>query len=359
MWDRVRGMLALDLAKIDLRKGVVGLIAIVVAIIFIAVFGTAGMAAGIAALFVIVADTPGAPSRERLVSVLVLGIVGALVTLVAVWAGVEHAWISSLLTFGVVFAGTVAAGFGRGDAVRGLLLSLWAVIALSLAGVGVSAVELAGAYLLGGAVAAVVLVVQSRVSPAPPIEPEAGRAPVAFGDLLRSRIGGFALLRAASVGLATALGIELYPEHPIWPAITVLLVLRPKPGEALSIGVLRTLGTFAGVVVATALVHVSGGSDVAVALAFLRLRLPDDRAPEGQLRRVRALPDGGPGPLAGSPRRGRRCRGRAAPRGHGAGCAHLVRRARRRAVDGAWPGWHRRHTRVSRLGTIYPRRPLT
>ena len=269
MWDRVRGMLALDLAKVDLRRGVVGLIAIAAAIIFIAVFGTAGMAAGIAALFVVVADTPGAPSRERLVSVLLLGTVGALVTLVAVWAGVEHAWISSLLTFGVVFAGTVAAGFGRGSAVRGLLLSLWAVIALSLAGVGVSAVELAGAYLLGGAVAAVVLIVQSRVSPAPPIEPEAGRAPVAFGDLLRSRIGGFALLRAASVGLATALGIVLYPEHPIWAAITVLLVLRPKPGEALSIGVLRTLGTFAGVVVATTLVHVSGGSDVAVALAFL------------------------------------------------------------------------------------------
>ena len=204
--------------------------------------------------------------------VLIMSVVGAAIAYAAVWAGVEHVWVAALLTFGITVVATLAAGYGHAAAIRGLLLSLWAVIALSFAGGDEPALEFSAAYLLGGVAAAAIMLVKTRLpgdvgradAAAPPQS-----APRALAEIVRSKLGVFALVRAVAVGLATVLGIEFFPDHPIWPALTVLIVLRAQPGEAFSIGALRTLGTLAGVLAAEAVISVANGASSVVVAAFL------------------------------------------------------------------------------------------
>ena len=268
MTARLRELLALDMTKVDLRSGLTGTIAILVAIVFVAVFGTIGMTAGIAALFVIAADQPG-PVRERGAGVLVITLGGAVIAFVAVWAGIEHIWVATLLTFSITAVATLTAGFGHVAAIRGLLLSLWAVIAFGFAGDEEKALALSMAFLAGGVIAAVILWLESRTSHEPSAEVEAETVARTIGELVRSPLGWFALLRAGAVAISTALGIALFPDHAMWPALTVLLVMRPKAGEAVEAGVRRTLGTLAGVLVAEAVVAVAGGSEIVIFVAFM------------------------------------------------------------------------------------------
>ena len=268
MSDRLRELLALDLTKIDVRRGTAGTVAVLMAIVFVVIFGTIGMTAGIAALFVIAADQPG-PVRQRWIGVVVITIFGSLIAFIAVWAGIEHIWVAVLLTFTITMVATLTAGFGHVVATRGLLLSIWAVLAFGFAGDEETALTIAIAFLGGGAIAAVLLWIEAHGSSQDAAEAEAEAAARTLEQLIRSPLGWFALLRAGAVGIATALGIVLFPEHAMWPALTVLLVMRPKAGEALAAGLLRTIGTLGGVLAAEAVIMIAGGSDVVVFVAFL------------------------------------------------------------------------------------------
>ncbi len=268
MEDRLRALLEFDLDRVDLRSGLVGLVGVAAAIVVVAAFGTAGMTAGLAVLFVLAADSPGAP-RERVAGVVVMTVLGAVVAALATWAGTDHVGLATLLTAGITLVATLAAGFGSAWATRGVLLALWAVVALSVAGAGQSALELAAAYVIGGAIATVILWLRERSRAESDGGPPPDDSPTpTLAQIVRSPLGLFSLLRAGAVGLATVLGIELFPEHPIWAALTVLLVLRPSPGDSLETGILRTLGTLVGGLAAVGVIAVAGGSDAVVVVAF-------------------------------------------------------------------------------------------
>jgi len=267
MTGRLRTLLALDMSAIDVRRGLLGAIVILMTAAFVAVFGMVGMTVGLAALFVIAADQPG-PVHERRIGVLVITLAGSAISLVAIWAGIEHIWIAALLTFVVTAAATLTAAYSHVVAMRGLLLSMWAIIALGFAGDELNAVATALAFLLGGGAAALVLSLESRRGGAGMVA-EAETVVRSIDELLRARLAWFALLRATAVAVATALGIVLFPEHSMWPALTVLLVMRPKAGEAVEAGVLRTFGTLVGVLTAEAVVKVAGGSELVILVAFI------------------------------------------------------------------------------------------
>lgn len=264
----MRELLRLDLDAVDLRKGAMGLGAILAFGVFVAVFGKVGMVAALAALFVIAADQPG-PPRSRGRGVLVMTLLGSLIALVGVWAGSDHALLSSVLTFVVVLAATLAAGLGPTLALRGMLLSVWAVVAISLAGETGSAVELAVAFAGGGLIASAILWLRLRTQPEPSLEELADEAARTIEQVVRSPLGWFALLRAFAVGVAMWLGAVLFPDHAIWAALTVILVLRPRVGEAIAAGLLRTVGTLLGVVVAEVLIWASAESSALVLAGFL------------------------------------------------------------------------------------------
>lgn len=265
---QLRSVLELDLDAIDLRKGVLGVVAIGVVVIIVALFGTVGMTAALAALFVIMADQPGS-IRDRAQAVLLMTAFGALIALVAVWAGTSHVWVATLLTFVVTGVATLLSGLGPGAAVRGLLLSVWAIVALTFAGDLETAVQLAVAFMFGGILAAGIIWLRTRALPEPSVEAETKAATHTVGELARSALGWFSLLRATAAALAMALGTVLFPDHAIWAALTVLLVMKPNVGEAAATGVLRTLGTLAGVLAAEAVLAVSGGDDAIVIIGFL------------------------------------------------------------------------------------------
>jgi ABC-type multidrug transport system fused ATPase/permease subunit len=268
MGTRQRRLLTLDLDAIDLRRGLSGLLALGIAAAIVAVFRAPGVIAGLAALFVIMTDRPG-PLRARGLAVVGMTAVGAVVGCLALWSGTENVWMATLLTFAVTAAGTLAAGLGHSAALRGLLLSIWAIVALGFGGDVDAAVQLTFAYVVGGLIAAAIVWLRTRAVEEPSLEQQVEVASRRVEHILRSPLGWFALLRAGAVALAMASGAIFFPAHPIWAALTVVVVMRPKAGESFPIGVLRTVGTLVGVIVAEVVLAVSGGEDVVILIGSL------------------------------------------------------------------------------------------
>ncbi len=268
MTAQLRELLRLDLDAVDLHKGLTGLLSILAFGLFVGIFGSIGMVAALATLFVIMADQPG-PLRDRVMGVLIMTVAGSLIALVGIRAGPEHVIAASILTLVVVALATLVAGLGSVYALRGLLLAVWAVVAISLAGETETAVQLAVAFAGGGLFAAVIIWLRTRAEPAPSIEEEARVSERDLAAIIRSPLGWFALLRAAAAGIAMWLGASLFPEHAIWAALTVILVMKPRAGETTVSGLLRTIGTLLGVIAAEALIAVSGGETVIVLIGFL------------------------------------------------------------------------------------------
>jgi len=125
------------------------------------------------------------------------------------------------------------------------------------------------AFAGGGLIAAGVLWLQTRARPEPSIEAETTAAAHTVEEIIRSPLGWFALLRATAAGLALLLGGVLFPEHASWAALTVILVMKPKAGETVASGLLRTIGTLTGVIVAEAVILVSGGEAIVVTVGFM------------------------------------------------------------------------------------------
>jgi hypothetical protein len=272
MRDDLQELLTLDLQAVDLPKGLTGLVVVLIAAVFVGIFGTIGMVLGLAALFVLMADSPG-PTRDRAIGILVMTLAGSLIALVGIWAGREHVWIASLLTFVVVLVATIGAGYGTSMATRGLLLSIWAVVALSLSGEQETALQLALAFAAGGVVAFIIIFFRARALGDAPIEAEleaqAEQVSRTLKQIVRSPLGLFALLRATTAGLAMALGATLFPDHAIWAALTVLLVMRAKATDTVGVGILRTLGTLLGVIAAEVVLIAAGGEDSFVIIGLL------------------------------------------------------------------------------------------
>jgi hypothetical protein len=268
MQVELRELLRLDLGAIDLRRGLSGLVAILVFTVFVAVFGNIGMVATMAALFVIMADRPG-PLRDRGFGIAVMTVFGSGIALVGIWAGPEHIWMATALIFVVTAVATLAAGLGAAAATRGLLLSIWAVVAISLAGDTESAVQLAVAFAAGGIVAALIIWLRSRTLPEPSLEAGADAEAHTLLELVRTSLGWYSILRATAAAAALFIGATLFPDHAIWGALTVLLVMKPKASDAVAAGVLRTLGTLLGVLAAEVVLALSGGEDLIVIGGFM------------------------------------------------------------------------------------------
>jgi len=257
-----------DWSQVNLRGGVRTVFVIVGVAVVLILFGALGITVGLAALFVMIADQPGS-LRSRLLAVLSFTVVGSLLAFAGAWAGTAHALIAGLLMAVIVYLATVAAALGKSIAVRGLLLAIWAVLALSLSGSVDRPVELSLAFLIGGLLAGVVVWAYGLVRPTE--ESGEGRPPPisTLIDELATPHGRFAVIRGLSAGLATYVGILLFPDFPIWAVIAVLVILQEQREATIQIGLLRTAGTVLGVIVASATLLAIGGSYPLVVAAFL------------------------------------------------------------------------------------------
>jgi uncharacterized membrane protein YccC len=137
------------------------------------------------------------------------------------------------------------------------------------------------AFLAGGAIAMVVTAMRLRISGADTMaqskKPERGptapdRSPSYLLQLraaMTSPLGLFALVRTVAVIVAVLLGFWWFASHPMWIAITVIVVLQPPAHESLSVAVQRTIGTALGVGVAAVVAQLLPQGDSAVVIAFL------------------------------------------------------------------------------------------
>ncbi len=258
----------LDWSQVNLRGGVmsVGVIVGVAAVLIL--FGSLGITVGLAALFVMIGDQPGR-LRNRLTVVFSFTVVGALLAFVGVWAGASHPLAATVLMVVIVYLATVAAALGKPAAVRGLLMAIWVVLALSLSGSVDAPAKLALAFLIGGLLAGVGVWVYGLLNPSEAWEEQ--RPPVisTLIDQVRAPLGLFALIRGLSAGLATYLGTVLFPDFPVWTVIAVLVILQQQREATLQIGLLRTVGTVLGVATASAVLVIIGDAERVVVSALL------------------------------------------------------------------------------------------
>lgn len=258
----------LDWSQVNLRGGLRTVTVIAGVSVVLILFGTLGITVGLAALFVMIADQPGSLGR-RLLAVLSFTIIGSLLAFAGAWLGTSHPLIAALLMALIVYLATVAAALGKSIAVRGLLLAIWAVLALSLSGSVDRPVQLSLAFLVGGLLAGAVVWTYGLVRPTE----ESGEVrppPIStLIDELGTPHGRFALIRGLAAGLATYLGVVLFPDFPVWAVIAALVILQEERGATFQIGLLRTAGTLLGVIVASAALFVIGGSEPLVVAAVL------------------------------------------------------------------------------------------
>jgi uncharacterized membrane protein YccC len=256
-----------DWSQVNLRAGVRTVLVVIGVAVVLILFGALGITVGLAALFVMIADQPGS-LRSRLLSVLSFTIVGSLLAFAGAWAGTTHALIAGLLMAAIVYLATVAAALGKPAAVRGLLMAIWVILALSLSSSVDAPAKLSLAFLVGGLVAGVVVLVFGLLRPS---EKPAGDQPPVISTLVEQKwtpLGQFAVIRGLASGFGTYLGIVLFPGFPIW-VIAVLVILREERGATFQIGLLRTAGTLLGVIGASATLAIIGDSEAVVVAAFL------------------------------------------------------------------------------------------
>jgi hypothetical protein len=265
-------LVALDREQLDLRAGLIGLAVLAVFGVAIAVVEPVAIAAAIGALVVLATDPPPV-GRSWAIALLPLVIGGALLTSVAVSIGGQA--IPAAFLVGVVgVAGALHGGRSRKAGIRGLVATLWIILALTLSTTGIGAIQYGVAFGIGGLVGAAVTLVRARKETAEgtgddDVEAEASAEPQALGARIASPLGQFAVLRGIGLAVAVFLGFTYFPGHPAWLAISSLLVMRPPTRNALVVGVQRSLGTAAGVLAAVVLAGAIGENTPALVVLFL------------------------------------------------------------------------------------------
>lgn len=268
-----RELLAIERSGFNARAGVLGIAVLGVFALAMIFVGPVAMAAAIGALVVLSADPPP-PGRAWAVALLPPLVGGAALTFLSVSIG-GNAVAGAVIGGIVALAATLQAGRGKKAGARGLIATMWVILAMTLYDSGVTALEYTVAFAVGGGAGAVVTWLRTR-SDSPEgtgsddLEAGSGAAPAPYLETqLLSPLGVLAVLRGIGIGLGIWIGFTYFPDHAAWVAITSVIVIRPPTHQAVVVGLQRSLGTGVGVIVAVALAGVVGQSSVGLAILFL------------------------------------------------------------------------------------------
>lgn len=273
------GLFDVEREQFSIRRGLVGIAAILVALVFLGAFGYAGIAAVLGAL-VTAASCGNGSLRERVERGAAVAVVGALLTVLGVWSG-ERGWTAAIVIAVVTFAATLVSVYGTEVATSAYLLNLWLLLSLTFTASSHSSGVLAANFLLGGAIAVLLQPLLGRAkrraedarAEAAPLSdstpPSDWAAPLRAELHLDSPVLRYALVRASGIGGATLLGWYLFDNHPYWAGIVAFAVTKSDPAELVKIGVHRAVGTILGAAAATALIqHVDSRPALTIALVI-------------------------------------------------------------------------------------------
>lgn len=277
MRELIDDVLQIDWEQVRIRRAVSGLVSMLLVVAFIDAIGDPVVAAMLATLFTTAAGGDGTMS-QRLPGMVRFTIVGAAIGGLAYWS-TESALTVAIVMGAATYLGTLAAIKGPAAAKAGLYLTIWPLFALLMGSRDTEPWTVAAGFLVGGSVAIAITAIRLRVSSEdeagehyPPEEMLSAKDSSWIGKVgaaMVSPIGVFALLRTFAVVVAVVLGATFFSSYPLWVAITVIVVVKPTSSQSFSTAVQRTLGTAAGVAIATVVSSVLPTTDLAVALAFL------------------------------------------------------------------------------------------
>jgi hypothetical protein len=253
-----REVVEFDADALNVRSALIGLCVLMVALALVVASGPPAIAAAIAALFVVAGASGNAV--HTLTDQLLFVAVGTITTLVVGIA--SSSALGATIAIGLVaLVSTLAALRSPVGAANGAYLLIWAVLSLAITDSDTGAAAMAGAFLVGGALAVAALQLAHKIAPADAAAAGNGRPD-------RAGIERYALIRAVGAATCVALGYWWFPDHAAWTAFAFVLVLRPPREHVIITGVGRTLGTIAGVLLGMLLALIVGDSDAVLALAF-------------------------------------------------------------------------------------------
>ncbi len=240
----------IDPAAVNLSKSTLGIAIVLIALILLSTIGAFGFTLAFGAVLAVAFDG-GGPRRQRVASLSVFALAGAIVTLLGNSAG-QSIDASIIVIFGVTFVCGLIMSFGPRAGKMAFFINLWMMIALSLSPILYAPVNLALGFLCGSGLV-VVLLLLPKTDQVIASETEADTAlhwslaPLRPHLNLRSPIMQFALSRALVAAFAMWLGWQLTLVHPFWIAMTFLIVVVPDRQQAARTSLQRAIGTVVGV----------------------------------------------------------------------------------------------------------------
>ena len=148
------------MSAIDVKRGLIGTVGILLTIVFVGILGPAGLLAGLCALFLGALDEPDSV-HERVVARARFVMIGAVVIGLLSWSG-DSTWWATLVATVVTYLGTLAAGWGSRAAGEGQFLVLLAVVTLMVGPTDLSPLEMALAFVAGGVISTAVSLAGGR-----------------------------------------------------------------------------------------------------------------------------------------------------------------------------------------------------
>ena len=275
----IEDIVAVDWSQVRFRRAFSGLAAVLVAIALIGLLGNVAGTTAIAVLFVIMSAGDGT-FQDRWPGMARYTVFGAVLGGLA-YASIEAAAGAAVVMGVATYLGTLAAALGPVSTRRGLFLTLWAFLALSLGSTDTEPWSATMAFLVGGVIAIGITwlrlrfpsedAAEERDVPDPGDEVAGARLSKVdqLAEAARSPIGLFAVLRTVAVMLAVVLGYAWFESHALWAALTVIIVVKPSTGQTTSLAIQRTLGTAVGAGIAIAVAQVLPSGDAGVFIAFM------------------------------------------------------------------------------------------
>ena len=228
------------------------------------VLGIGLVQSGLAA-FLVLASARSGDLRSRLVHMGALTLIGGAFGFLG-YLSADTAWQAALLLGVVSYVTGLAYGYGPAVGKAGFYLLVWALAVQIGTAEGVDPPASAVSFLLGGAVAMLVvaaLAALGRVDLTPEAPaPSAGTTP-SPAAVAASGVGVWSLVRAVLVGVAVLVGYRITADFdPYWVAIVVLVVFLPDAESATFKAIQRGTGTLLGAAAGTALLALTTSEPV-------------------------------------------------------------------------------------------------
>jgi len=262
----IRDLVHVDREHLNLRLAAGALVAILIGEVLVVVLGLSRVQTGLAAFLVLATARSGDP-RTRLIRMAVVTLIGGAFGFLG-YLSADTAWQAAIVLGVVAYLTGLAYGYGPAAGGAGFYLLVWALAIQIGTAEGTDPPASAAAFLVGGAVAMVVMgvLVALRLVDTKP-EPDAAAtdrpSTPGIAQVATSPVGIWTLVRALIVAVAVLLGYQISPNFdPYWVAIVVLVVFLPASDKTTFKATQRGIGTLAGAVAATGLLMITTSEPV-------------------------------------------------------------------------------------------------